>query len=40
MKMRILNKPEESENSNEDMKMLLESENIEDDIDSEYGDIE
>ncbi len=32
--------PEESENSNEDMKMLLESENIEDDIDSEYGDIE
>lgn len=32
--------PEESENSNEDMKMLLESENIENDIDSEYGDIE
>lgn len=32
--------PEESESSNEDMKMLLESENIEDDIDSEYGDIE
>ncbi len=32
--------PEESETSNEGMKMLPESGNIEDDIDSEYGDME
>lgn len=32
--------PEESENSNEDMKMLPESGNIEENIDSEFGDME